>query len=170
MNRSHILKTSPERWYPTQEQRDPRLIFLMFEEWDYCLRIHKARFNIVTVLDVATSHLFAGSTGNSSPWRGYYQTRNHLAMVLERRSMRELFWWGFRQVKFSVGVLLYLDSKRERLRFRALGAWPGFRGRLGRTPLYQCRRRESNRKVFRFGCSIWCRPRLHPDSRSVDHA
>lgn len=108
--------------------------FMMFEEWEYCIRLRKAGFMIVVLPEVLIHNLAAGSSSTSSPpWRGYYQTRNHLAMVLERRSIEECFWWLVRQIKFVIGTILYLDRKWERIRLRALGAWDGLRGRMGRT-------------------------------------
>lgn len=107
--------------------------FFMFEEYEYCLRAREAGYQIAVLPGATVRHLTAGSTGFSPPWRGYYQSRNHLVMVLERRSLTELFWWAVRQVKFCLGIILHLDSKRERVRLRLLGAWHGLTGRMGKT-------------------------------------
>jgi GT2 family glycosyltransferase len=106
--------------------------FMMFEEWEYCLRAKAAGFKTVVLSDVCTTHLHA-SKGLAPPWQGYYQTRNHLAMALEHRSPRELFWWTVRQVKFAAAATLYLDYKWRRIGLRLLGAWHGIRGKTGMT-------------------------------------
>ena len=106
--------------------------FMMCEDIEYCLRLKKLGFKILVLPEVLINHLGAGST-SSPPWRGYYQTRNHLSMVLEHSSPVELLWWFVRQVKFVLGALLYLDRKWQRISLRLLGAWHGFRGVMGRT-------------------------------------
>jgi GT2 family glycosyltransferase len=107
--------------------------FFMFEEYEYCLRARRVGFRIAVSPDITVNHVNAGSQSFSPPWRGYYQTRNQLVMALESRSSKEFFWWCVRQVKFAFGTILYLNAKRERLALRALGAWHGVRGRMGRT-------------------------------------
>jgi hypothetical protein len=73
-----------------------------------------------------------GSAGQSQPWRGYYQTRNQLAMALEHRSPREVGWWAVRLAKLCAGAVRLDDRPAERIRLRALGAWHGLRGIDGR--------------------------------------
>jgi GT2 family glycosyltransferase len=107
--------------------------FMMFEETEYCLRAQTAGFEIYVVPKSLTDSLNAGSAGGASPpWRGYYQTRNHLLMVLEHRSPIELTWWAVRQAKFMLATMLWLDRKWERGRLRLLGAWHGLCGVDGR--------------------------------------
>ena len=106
--------------------------FMMFEEWEYCLRAREAGFTINLLPNVRITNFAEGSTGRSAPWRGYYQTRNHLSMALEHRSARELMWWAIRQTKYTGAIVLHGDSKLERIRLRALGAWDGLWGRMGR--------------------------------------
>jgi GT2 family glycosyltransferase len=107
--------------------------FMMFEEWEFCLRVRNAGFRVLLLPMITIHDQKVGSAGTSPPWRGYYQTRNHLAMALKRRSAGELFWWAHRQVKFVVAAMMHLDSKRERTRLRLLGAWHALRERMGRT-------------------------------------
>ena len=108
-------------------------LFFMFEEYEYCLRARQAGFQIAVLPDVTITHLTAGSSGFSPPWRGYYQSRNHLAIALERHSVRDLFWWAVVQSKYCVGTILYLDCKFLRVKLRLMGARDGWRGRLGKT-------------------------------------
>lgn len=107
--------------------------FMQFEEYEYCLRMKRAGFKILVEPAAWVDHFFAGSTNSSAPWRGYYQTRNHLAMALDHRSLGEILGWSARQVKFGAATLLYADLKRERFRLRLLGAWHGIRGTIGKT-------------------------------------
>ena len=109
--------------------------FIGFWVWEHCIRVREAGFSVIVLPPGLIMNLAAGSgaSGHYPPWRGYYQTRNHLSMALERRSLRELFWWRVRQLKFTMGIILNLDSKGERLRFRALGAWHALLQRLGKT-------------------------------------
>jgi GT2 family glycosyltransferase len=107
--------------------------FFMFEEYEYCLRARRAGYQIAVLPDITVTHLTAGSTGSSPPWRGYYQSRNHLALALEHHSAREVFWWAIVQSKYCAGAVLRLDCKFQRVTLRLKGAWDGLRGRLGKT-------------------------------------
>jgi rhamnopyranosyl-N-acetylglucosaminyl-diphospho-decaprenol beta-1,3/1,4-galactofuranosyltransferase len=107
--------------------------FIMFEEVEYCLRTRSAGWEIFVLPRVLVTAMHQGSGGQDASWRGYYQTRNHLAMVLRRRSVVEICWWVIRQAKFVVAILLTKDRKRERLALRLLGAWHAIRGIDGRT-------------------------------------
>jgi GT2 family glycosyltransferase len=116
--------------------------FMMWEEFEYCLRIRGAGFRIVVVPKPVIEHLKPKTGHVEPPWRGYYQTRNQLAHALERRSPKELYWWTHRQIHFAIGTLTYKDAKIQRLWFRALGVWDGLRGQTGRTltppkPIFQ---------------------------------
>ncbi|MEX0760815.1 MAG: glycosyltransferase [Dehalococcoidia bacterium] len=108
--------------------------FLGFEEWEHCLRIVKSGFEIWMAPQVVVNHLHEGSNpGKTPPWRGYYQTRNQLAMAMEHRSPRAVFSWGVRQVKFLGATVLHQDRKVERMVFRWRGTMDALRGRMGRT-------------------------------------
>lgn len=106
--------------------------FMMVEDLEYCLRARRASWSVYVLPQPLTISLNLGSVGQAPPWRGYYQTRNQLAMSLEHRSVPELWWWAVRNVKFVAGALRS-DRRAERLRLRALGAWHGIRGVRGRT-------------------------------------
>ncbi len=106
--------------------------FMMFEEWEYCLRMREAGFRNWLVPSTSVFNRAEGARDSGSIWRGYYQTRNHLAMAIDRKSPREVFWWGVRQLKFALATLLYHDRKMERWRLRLHGAWDAVRGNMGR--------------------------------------
>jgi len=103
--------------------------FMCYEDVEFSLRAKDAGFEIYVLPTPLTAMLRAGTVG--APWRGYYQTRNHLALVLERRSASEVWWWLVRTTKFCLGALLWHDRKWQRIRMRLLGAWHGLRGVRG---------------------------------------
>jgi rhamnopyranosyl-N-acetylglucosaminyl-diphospho-decaprenol beta-1,3/1,4-galactofuranosyltransferase len=109
--------------------------FMMLEDLDYCLRVRDAGWRTYVLPRQLVTAFAMGSEGSAPPWRGYYQTRNHLAMTLERRSLPELAWWLSRTLRFCAGAVRSGDRPGERVRLRLLGAWHGLRGVSGRTVL-----------------------------------
>jgi rhamnopyranosyl-N-acetylglucosaminyl-diphospho-decaprenol beta-1,3/1,4-galactofuranosyltransferase len=108
--------------------------FIMFEEIEYCLRAAAANVPIYVVPEPLVVALDDISDGRRyPPWRGYYQSRNHLAMAMEHRSLAEAWWWAVRQAKLIIGTVLWLDRKWERSLMRILGAWHALRGTSGMT-------------------------------------
>lgn len=108
--------------------------FMMFEEVEYCLRARAAGKAIYALPRPLTVSLHEGSgPGQDAAWRGYYQTRNQLAMALERRSAAEVVWWAVRQAKFVAAALLGGEHRLEQVGLRVRGAWHGLRGVRGRT-------------------------------------
>jgi len=107
--------------------------FMMIEDLEYCLRARRAGWSVYVLPKPLATALAMGSEGVAPPWRGYYQTRNQLAMVLDRKSPLELFWWFVRTGKFCVGALRSGDRPVERLRLRLLGTWHALRHVSGRT-------------------------------------
>jgi len=105
--------------------------FMMFEEIEFCLRV-RASGAAVYIIPKALVRTDAAGSRSSPPWRGYYQTRNHLLMAREHRSPLEVFWWGVQLVKVLGAILLEKDRKLERLGLRLLGAWHGALGVDGR--------------------------------------
>lgn len=111
--------------------------FMMMEDVEYTARLARHGWEVV-VLDgflIERRHLGSGGGGDerSPPWRGYYQTRNHLLMALEHRSAIEVIGWSARQVRLIAGTLTAGDRVGQRLRLRSLGAWHGLRRVHGRT-------------------------------------
>lgn len=108
--------------------------FMMFEEYEYCLRLRDRGWTLRVVGSPLVEVSHAGSSGGQSPpWRGYYQTRNQLAFALSRRSPRTVAWWLVRQAAFASALLRGGDRRAERLRLRTLGAWHAVRGVEGMT-------------------------------------
>ena len=107
--------------------------FLMMEEYEYCLRAIRAGFRHYALPVALLVPLEDEPPGRYPPWRGYYQVRNHLAMVLGRRSAPELLWFGIVQGKYLVGAVRGRERVGQRLRLRLLGGWHGLRGVTGKT-------------------------------------
>lgn len=105
--------------------------FMMFEETEYCLRIRAAKGSIY-IIPRPLVRVGAVGASSSPPWRGYYQTRNHLLMAREHRSPLEIFWWGLRTLRFLGVTLMREDRKSERIKLRLLGALHGTVGVRGR--------------------------------------
>jgi GT2 family glycosyltransferase len=107
--------------------------FLMMEEYEYCLRAIDAGFRHYALPEPLLVPLEAEPPGRYPPWRGYYQVRNHLAMVIKRRSPGELLGFLIVQGKYLVGAVRVGERIGERLRLRLLGAWHALRGVTGKT-------------------------------------
>jgi GT2 family glycosyltransferase len=107
--------------------------FMMWEEWEYCLRVRRAGYRIVVVLDSCVEHLTLGSAGRAAPWRGYYQARNHLRWALERRSAVDVLYWAALQAKLSAAALAWGDCRMARIWWRWRGAVDAVLGRMGHT-------------------------------------
>jgi GT2 family glycosyltransferase len=108
--------------------------FFMIEEVEYCLRVERTgRTNFVVPQPLVIA-LHEGSPSSASPpWRGYYQTRNHLAMALEHRSAKEVAWCLMREAKFTLAAIAFSDQKWRRACLRAIGAWHAIVGKSGKT-------------------------------------
>jgi rhamnopyranosyl-N-acetylglucosaminyl-diphospho-decaprenol beta-1,3/1,4-galactofuranosyltransferase len=107
--------------------------FMMMEEPEFCLRARDAGWHTYVVPRPLTTSMTMGSEESSPPWRGYYQTRNHLLMALGRRSPAEVAWWAERTLRLCAGALVSRDRPAERIRLRARGASDALRGVVGRT-------------------------------------
>lgn len=107
--------------------------FLMMEEYEYCLRAIRAGFRHYALPVPLLVPLEDEPPGRYPPWRGYYQVRNHLAMVMGRRSPAELFWFAVVQGKYLAGAVRGGERVGQRLRLRLLGGWHALRGVTGKT-------------------------------------
>lgn len=106
--------------------------FMMFEDVEYSHRLREKGFELWRIRDELSDHKHMGSSDpDQYPWRNYYQTRNHLRVSLERRSLVELFGWFTRQCRF-IGKAL-LERRWVSIRLRLRGAWDGLRAIEGRT-------------------------------------
>ncbi len=108
--------------------------FMMWEEWEYCLRLRRHGYRVLALPGVAVRHLSSDVRPRpATVWREYYQARNHLRFVIAHRNALDGLYWLIREIKFAIAALLYLDQKAARIRFQLLGTIDALRGRTGRT-------------------------------------
>lgn len=101
--------------------------FIMMEDIEFSLRINEAGFPLYVRPSDGSSNLYLGS---GAPWRGYYQSRNHLRIALDRRSPAWLCGWLLRELAIDFH---HLRGRRWRaLSFRVRGAFDAARARMGR--------------------------------------
>lgn len=106
--------------------------FMMWEEWEYCLRLRRQGFRVVTVPGCYAEHP-GGDSLALPPSREYYQARNYLRTVLCHRDLLDVLFWAGREVKTIGARVLAANQKGLRIRLRLLGIFDAFRGRMGRT-------------------------------------
>lgn len=108
-------------------------MFIMFEDFEYSLRLGRAGVPIFLGPGVESQAMHVGSAGVQQPWRAYYQTRNHLRAAIESRSPVIIYSWIARFAK-QIGHLVVrrpeLWSVTARYRFR--GARDAILNRLGK--------------------------------------
>lgn len=97
---------------------DP-LYFMGTYEFDYCLKAKEAGFGIYTLPNGLIEDGKLGGKGGTPPWRQYYNTRNHLWLALDRKSLKILYAWFVREMKYTGAIIIYGDKKGERLLFKA---------------------------------------------------
>lgn len=122
--------------------------FICSDDYEYALRIRRARFRTVTVLDAIFYHDYGGrpirverfgriSVRNPQPaWKYYYDTRNSLLMLRSlnlNEHLQSYFWAIYKLLRYSLGDLLYERDWKKRLRYRWLGFLHGIIGISGRT-------------------------------------
>jgi rhamnopyranosyl-N-acetylglucosaminyl-diphospho-decaprenol beta-1,3/1,4-galactofuranosyltransferase len=106
---------------------------IMNEEYEYCLRASRHGRRHYVLPQPLLLPLEEEAPSGYPAWRGYYQARNRLAMILEHRSPGELWWWALAQAKYIAAAILDRDQAWERIRLRMLGIWHALRGVTGIT-------------------------------------
>ncbi len=108
--------------------------FMMWEEYEFCLRARQAGFHISVVPTplVDIDGLPPGS--RSAPWRAYYEARNSWETIRAHGTIGHRLWWARRQLKYSAAATLAPD-RWTRLRHRGAGVIDGWRGTTGCTVL-----------------------------------
>jgi rhamnopyranosyl-N-acetylglucosaminyl-diphospho-decaprenol beta-1,3/1,4-galactofuranosyltransferase len=112
--------------------------FMMMEDVEYSSRIGRSGWKVAVLKDrqpmIHRAHLgSSGDDGSASPWRLYYQTRNHLLIAIDHRDPLEVLGWALRQAKFLAAVASAPDRRWARLKMRTHGAWDAIKGIRGRT-------------------------------------
>lgn len=102
-------------------------LFLMLEDFEFTSRVSQFGYRLLVVGGDRSVHDHLGTT---SPWRGYYQSRNHLRICLDRKSLSLMFGWLAREVVIALNLIARRDA--ERLRWRIRGTWDGLSNRMGR--------------------------------------
>lgn len=109
-------------------------LFMVFEDFDFTSRIRHAGLPIYISSAVTSMPKHLGSSGPSSAWRAYYQTRNHLRSAIDLRDPKLLSSGLARLGKQLAYLQLTRDSRRRELsRLRLQGLADAIRGRMGRT-------------------------------------
>ncbi len=101
--------------------------FIMMEDLEYSYRIGRAGFSLYVRPDDGSENLYQGS---GTPWRGYYQCRNHLRMALELRSPKWLWGWLVREIGINAHHVRNRGWKQ--IRFRLKGIPDALLNRMGR--------------------------------------
>lgn len=101
--------------------------FIMMEDLEFSIRLREIGFALLVRPTDGSENFYRGS---GSPWRGYYQARNHLRLAIERRSAAWIWGWCVREL----GILLvHLRHRRwGAIGYRVRGAIDGVRSRMGR--------------------------------------
>lgn len=105
--------------------------FIMLEELEYCLRLQEAGFTHWIIPQVLIEDPVPMPTVYP-PSRGYYQARNGLRTLVDRRRPGEICWFLFDQTK-RMCAATRLERPWERIRLRGRGLWDGIRGVSGPT-------------------------------------
>jgi rhamnopyranosyl-N-acetylglucosaminyl-diphospho-decaprenol beta-1,3/1,4-galactofuranosyltransferase len=106
--------------------------FIMMEDVEYPLRARRAGFEVLVTSRDLLLRQHLGSIRPAPPWRGYYQSRNHVRMALDLRSPSLLLGCMARQARFMVAAARAPDRRWERAKLRLRGVWDGLCGRMGR--------------------------------------
>ncbi len=104
--------------------------FMMLVDVEYPIRLARDGTPMMQVgVQYVAERL--GSQAASTEWRAYYQTRNHLRMVLDLRSPALLGGFVLRTAKHTIVAVRQLNGAEIRLRCRAVV--DALRNRMGRT-------------------------------------
>lgn len=110
--------------------------FMMCDDYEFSLRLKKNGYKI-GLIDIQSAnylHLGGGTKFSSATlWRGYYSSRNHLLILRDYFSVRDLLSYFFKQSKFILAAALFAPDRWKRVRFRLLGIWHGIKGIQGKT-------------------------------------
>jgi GT2 family glycosyltransferase len=106
-------------------------LFMMWEEYDFCLRLRAAGYRIVALAEPLVNLPLHGTATPYPAWRGYYEARNGVLTLRAQPHLRAWRWFAIRQCKFLIaGLRLPQPARRTGLRVR--GLVDGARGRVGR--------------------------------------
>jgi GT2 family glycosyltransferase len=109
--------------------------FIMIIDVEYPLRMAEAGFSTAVASRLRYTALRVGATSGRGgpPFRAYYQTRNHLRMAVQRRSLALLLGFVRRTIALCTVDIRSGDQVGRRLALRAVAVVDAIRGRMGRT-------------------------------------
>lgn len=110
--------------------------FMMCDDYEFSLRLKKNGYKIGLINIQSADYLHLGGDGKFTPatlWRGYYSSRNHLLILREYFSVKDLLSYFYKQSKFLVAAAVFAPDRWKRVKFRLLGIWHGLRGIQGKT-------------------------------------
>lgn len=110
--------------------------FMMCDDYEFSLRLQKNGYKIGLLNIGSANYLHLGGDGKFTPatlWRGYYSSRNHLLVLREYFSIRDLLSYLYKQTKFLAAAALFAPDRWKRVKFRLMGIWHGVRGLKGKT-------------------------------------
>ena len=106
--------------------------FMMIDDIEYSLRASRRGIPVLCTRAIAGNAMRV--TSRSAPvWRAYYQTRNHVRMVIEFRSPQLALGFLLRFVHQQFLCVRRGRAGYEEMRLRFRGLNDGVRGRMGRT-------------------------------------
>lgn len=111
---------------------DP-LFFMGTYEFEYCLRAKDADFKIFTIPNGMIEDEKKGAASGTPPWRQYYNTRNHLYLAIQRKSLYIFKAWLFRELKYTYAIIFFGNKKLERLLYKYRAVRDAFRHKRGKT-------------------------------------
>jgi len=110
---------------------DP-LYFMGTYEFDYCLKAKDAGIGVYTLPNGLIEDGKLGGKNGTPPWRQYYNTRNHLWLALNRKSLVIFKGWLLREIKYTLSIILSGDKKIMRLVFKLRAIRDAFLNKRGK--------------------------------------
>ena len=110
--------------------------FMMCDDYEFSLRMKKNGYKIGLINIHSANYLHLGGDGKftkATLWRGYYSSRNHLLILREYFSIRDLLSYFYKQSKFLLAAAVYAPDRWKRVQFKLLGIWHGILGKQGKT-------------------------------------
>lgn len=110
-------------------------LFMVHEDLEYTTRIAAAGLDVLVSPAVSSEPMYLGSApeATATHWRKYYQSRNHLRMVLDRRSPWGVAGWFYREGAIVLSAVARRKQPWQQIRMVSRGALDALRGRMGRT-------------------------------------
>lgn len=107
--------------------------FVMLTDVEYPLRFKTVGARSFAHRTSSYSRGQLGAGNGSTAWRAYYQTRNHLRLVIDARSPSLLFGFLMRTLGLIRADLTRRPPARDQVRLRVRGVVDAATGRMGRT-------------------------------------